>query len=368
MFRRIRILHLINELEIGGAEVLLSETLPKMDRKRFSNSVAYLINKGTLKNALFSAGIDVFDLSWRGRINPFLAFQLMRLIENVKPDIIHTHSIQSDFVGYLTCILKNFKNIVTTQHRAFNPKNKSLFYRLTRALTHHSSVVIAVSNYCRQYLIRELGYNAEVIKVVHNGIDIQKFTQKICKKGGGRLIKIGTLGRLHAQKGLPTLIKAIPYIASDINILCNIPGTGELEGFLKQMVNSLNLGNKVKFWGALSNIEKIKYLQNLDIFIQPSEWEAFGISILEAMAVGLPVIASDLEGIPELVINGKTGVLVKPHNEKDLAQAIITLSKNEKLREKFGKNGRRRAFQFSIDKTVYQLEKIYLNILEKHIT
>lgn len=367
MNKKIKVLHVINALEIGGAEVLLSEILPKMDKKKFRNSVAYLLKKKASIDTLSSAEIEIFDLSWKGRFNPLIIAKLMALLNKIKPNIVHTHSIQSDFVGHLACMLRKFRNRVTTQHSAFHPKHYTLPYRLARTLTHRSATVIAVSDYCRKYLISELGYNSEIIKVVHNGIDVEKFEQKVHRNEKSRFIEIGTLGRLHAQKGLPTLIKAITYVKSNIDVLCYIPGTGELEGVLRRMVSELNLGDKVKFLGALNECEKIEYLQNLDIFVQPSRWEAFGISILEAMAVGLPVIASDLEGIPELVVDGETGILIKPNNEKLLAQTIISLSKNSELQETLGKNARKRASTFTIERVVSALERIYLNVYHNNV-
>ncbi len=363
MHKKIKVLHLINNLEIGGAEVLLFETLRKMNRERFSNFVAYLTDKGSLEHSLTSVGFEVFDLSWNGKVSPFLLFKLAGLLSRIKPDIVHTHSVQSDFVGHLVCVLRKFKNRVTTQHRAFHPKQKTLFYRLARTLTHRSAKVIAVSSYCRQYLVNELGYQFDNIRVVHNGIDLSKFVPKNYYGKKDKFVKIGTLGRLHTSKGLPTLIKAISRIAAEIDVRCTIPGSGELERDLKKMVGDYNLNDKVKFLGPLNEEEKIRYLLDLDIFVQPSYWEAFGIAILEAMAVGLPVIASDLDGIPELVIDRKSGLLVRPKDEKKLAQALIVLSKDPQLRRELGVNARKHATQFSVQKTVSHLENIYLEQL-----
>jgi len=361
--KKIKVLHIINSLALGGAETLLADLIARMDRTRFDNHVAHLLSPDHSGQATIKAGVPIYDLSRNGKPNPLMLLKLSRLIDQMKPDIVHTHAVQSDLVGHMACMLKGIRNRVSSQHSAFHPKNGTLIYRIARSLTHHAAAVIAVNDYCRDYLVRVMGYAPDIIRVITNGIDLKKFPPREPPRENSPTLRVGTLGRLHPQKGLTTLVEAMAEVAGKIKIQCFIPGSGEQEPLLRDMVRKNKLKDILSFPGPLTGIPKIEYLHQLDIFLQPSHWELFGISILEAMAVGLPVIASNLEGIPALVENGRTGILVEPKNPSALAQAVIELGKDLPRRRRYGENARQRAKLFTIERTVAGLEKIYTELV-----
>ena len=194
--------------------------------------------------------------------------------------------------------------------------------------------------------------------VIYNGINANKFTtapNPAVKKKLGMAASDPLLvwvGRVIEQKGLKYLIAAMPAVLakfSEAKLL--LVGTGTEVKKLKQQAAKLGINNSVVFYGAENNRKKLnELLRSADAFVFPSVWEPFGIAIIEAMASGLPVIATKTGGIPEIIQHGKTGLLVRQRNSKELAKTITALLANPNLRRKIAKNGRRvveRKFNFS---------------------
>jgi glycosyltransferase involved in cell wall biosynthesis len=143
-----------------------------------------------------------------------------------------------------------------------------------------------------------------------------------------------------------------------------IAGSGPEENKLKELVKELNIEENVNFLGYISGIKKYSYYKSADVCVFPSIYEAFGIVLLEAMACGKPVVASNVGGIPFVVEEGKTGLLFESGNVEDLADKIVTILKDEELREKMGEAGRERAKEFTWDKIAERTVEVYKEILK----
>jgi glycosyltransferase involved in cell wall biosynthesis len=196
------------------------------------------------------------------------------------------------------------------------------------------------------------------IKYVNLGIDIEKFTP--IKKEDKKIIEFLFVGRIVPIKNIPFLIKGfIEAYQENKNIVLNIVGEGDKNEVEKVKNLSKELSN-IKFLGKKTGDELIKMYQKSDIFVLTSNYDNYPNVVFEAMASGLPVVATNVGGISSQVINKKTGYLVELNNIKELKNRILELSSNKELREKMGKLGRKRVEQeFSWEKSAEQLEKIY---------
>jgi len=220
------------------------------------------------------------------------------------------------------------------------------------------ATTIAVSQAVRGQLI-DLGLSKNKVKVIYNGIDIKKFhPQKISKPQPEKLI-IGTVCRLCPEKGVDYLIKAFGQAINKNNeLLLMIVGEGPEKENLKNLARDKNISDKVFFLGWQDDIPR--FLNSIDIFaLTPTRRESFGISAGEASACGLPVVATDISGLSEVVSDNETGLVVESKNIDKIASAIVRLANDENLREDMGKAGRKRVIEnFTIEQMIDNFEKV----------
>jgi len=174
---------------------------------------------------------------------------------------------------------------------------------------------------------------------------------------------------LRPKYGIDILIKAFKILTKKYNsVELHIIGDGEQRKELENLASDLNISSKVKFWGYVKNEDLPSKLSMMDIFAMPSirESESFGVAAVEASAMGLPVVASNIGGIPEVVLNGKTGFLVKPGDVDELAKYLEILVINENLRKKMGDAGRRFVEEkYDWQKNVSDMEEIYKMVIQR---
>lgn len=353
-----RILHLGKYFypKKGGIESY-THLLAKKAKKL--NHEVYVIVSNTSNQFKYEKidGINVFRLP---RIIYFLrtpfTIPFIYLIKKIDPDIIHLHIPNPwfEFNLFLYSLLDREVKIIVTYHSdviwytPFHFLGEMLRRLYLIPLLKLSKKIIATSqNYVDgSPILRKL---RNKIKIIPLGVDIRKFKPlKIRKLNKNVLLFVG---RLSPYKGLIYLLQAIKIVSKRRkDFILFIVGDGELRKKLEKMVKDLEIENFVKFTGKVSDKELIKFYNLCDIFILPSihKSEAFGISQLEAMACGKPVISTNLEGsgVPWINQHMKTGLVVEPKNPNELANAILYLLKNEKLRKRFGRNARKRVLKF----------------------
>jgi len=186
----------------------------------------------------------------------------------------------------------------------------------------------------------EIGVDAAKLKIVRCGVDAEQFSRRLGFVAN-EVVKIGLVGRLVEKKGIDTLIKAVTLVKQKgLSFELLIAGSGPLDNELAQLVKTLGLDStEVQFLGAMPHAEVAAFITSLDMFVLPCKQDSYGdmdgvpVVLMEAMLSGVPVISTELSGIPELVINEITGLLVKPNNETALADAIIRLVNDETLRQ-----------------------------------
>ena len=215
-----------------------------------------------------------------------------------------------------------------------------LFYR--------RSIFITVSNSSKEELI-EIGVPEDKIKVIHNGIS-NTYNPDWSKKSS--FPHILYLGRLKKYKRLDHLIRAMKLVKKEVeDAKLSIAGSGDVEEELKKMVEELNLSNHVEFYGYVNEEKKKDLLQSAWVFVTPSQKEGWGLTVIEANACGTPAIAYDVPGLKDSIRNGETGLLVANGDIHKLAESIIRVLKDEKLREKLSKNALNWSKNFSWDES-----------------
>jgi starch synthase len=283
-------------------------------------------------------------------------------------DIIHAHSYGPfpTFAGSLASALDHSILIVTPHSDAGRPAwSKRLFDRIVPRLTLKVAArVIAVSEHEASCLVR-MGVARDRIRVIPNGVDLKEFAEMGTRRDRDGLIAL-FVGRVDLdQKGLDVLIRAMAKLPR--NSLLRLRIVGEDWGgaeLLRQLALRLGVANRVTFVGKLSRLDLISEFAQADFLVLPSRFEPFGIVVLEAMASGLSVIASRVGGIPEIIAEGKTGLLVEPEDPGALAGSMQLLSEDDTLRLSMGRAARERVKEYAWDAIVPRILSVFVEALE----
>jgi len=361
--KKINLLHLITELEPGGAENLLLGIAAKLDKKRFNAKVAYVYGPGTLAEAIRKTGVGVSDLSRRGRIDPLLPLRLFLLLRKEKVDILHTHLVHASIAGRIAAKMAGVKCITTTRHYGYYQKEKSLVNWMERKTAVFNDNLIAISNAVKRYLVSKEKYGPDKIQVLYNAVDLDLFDPADRRSDGGPLI--GSVGRLYPSKGYDTLLRSMPDVLQAFpGARLMIAGSGKERGRLEELCSQLDISDKVIFLGRRTPAEIRRFLKEITLFVLASNWEGFGLAVVEAMASGLPVVTTKVGGLPEIVVEGKTGFVVPCGRADALAEKLIFLLRNPNLSLQMGREGRKRVETlFSLDTMMVKLETMYRDLL-----
>lgn len=375
---KISIMHLIPKIRdrdgIYGAEKVLLTVSNKVDKSRFRTIVVSLSDVNPKLPVLLceaqKKGISTDIIYMKGRFDLRAIFKVRRLLDKYSIDILHCHTYKADIIGLLASRFKKV-HIVTTLHGWTASNTKIKIYELLEVFaTSFFDKIIVVAECIKGKLFKRRGVDKKVT-VIPNGVDankplkevnIEKIKEELNIKPQSQII--GSIGRLSREKGYRYLLDAIVQIKDRFpNIVFVLIGDGPDEENLKDYTKKLEISNRVIFLGYQNYIDK--FLAMMEIFILPSLRESFGLVILEAMVAGKPVVATSVGGIPFLVENMKTGVLVPPKDPLALANAIVKLLEDKEEAKKMGLAGRKRVEEkFSADAMVKIYEGIYINLMK----
>ncbi|NQV88307.1 MAG: glycosyltransferase family 4 protein [Parcubacteria group bacterium] len=367
-----KILYVITKGNFGGAQRYVYELATSMPKDKFDVVVAFG-QSGALETKLKTAGVRTImipqlsrDVNLLGDIKTL--FALTKIIRNERPDILHLNSSKVGALGGLAGRLTGVKKIIFTGHGwAFNEK-RSFFSKTFILFSHWVTILlshktIAVSEKTKSQ-INKLPLVKNKIEVIHNGIGEIPFKEGFeSRQFLGKNIRedlwIGTVSELHKNKGVDFIIEAFSQISSDFpNTTLVIIGEGEERDNLEQLVMEKNLQEKIHFVGNVDNARI--YLKAFDIFTLTSRTEAFPYVILEAGLAGLPVVASAVGGIPEIIKNDQTGMLARVGDKKEINLLINDLLQNSEKKERLGKAlGIRVKSDFSLQKMVEETIRVY---------
>jgi len=367
--RRIKVLFLITELNVGGAEMVVAKITAHLNEDRFHCSVCSLLPDGRLAEVLQEQGIKTLSLNVKEKFDVRGLFRLLRLLREEKTDILHTHLFHANLLGRIAGRMAGVPVIISHQHGVERSRSKvrSLLDRLT---SRYADVVISTCEVVKQTLIKRDKIPPDKIRTIYKGVEI---TNAEVKSSSARrnlgitsdVPVVGIVANLRSMKGHDTFLKAARMILNDVeNARFLIVGGGPLEGKLKALAFKLGVSPQTIFTGFRDDVPSL--LATMDVFVLPSLWEGVPIAILEAMAMAKPVVATEVGGIPEIVVNGETGILVPPQNPKLLAEAIIALLQNRERAEAMGRAGRERVERcFTVERMVQQTEALYEELIKE---
>jgi len=283
-------------------------------------------------------------------------------IWKIKPDIVHSQSLLIGIPAWAAKKILKIPYVIWGQG-----SDVYLPGRLTRITSKYmlknADAVLALTEDMKQNM-REI-YERDIF-VVPNGIDLERFKISLGGKKEDNVKTIISVGRLHPVKGISYLIEAMAIVHREMpDVRLVIVGDGIERSRLEELTERLDLNSCVQFVGQVSQ-ERIPWIMHqADVFILPSLSESFGIVNLEAMAAGLPIVATNVGGIPYVIEEGINGYLIKAKSPNDIADKILILLQNDGIREKMSANNKKKAEQYAWSKVVGNVESIYLSILEK---
>jgi len=370
---KIKILYIITGLEIGGAEILLLNIVKNLNKDLFNCSILYLKGKADIGGEFSELNIDVYNNSRYSFFNPYKYWKIFNLIKQKKIDIVHSHLIHSNLIARIIGKASNVKVIINSEHNTSNWKFKYIpFIILFRITLRYVNLVHCISNSVRDHILSIITIDNSKLKVIYNGICLDRFKNNKFQKTSTINYSnshpiIGCVSRLDKRKGIEYLIKAIGLLKvqyKDIKLI--LVGDGPQRSFLNRLVKELSLVDQVVFVGKTFEVEK--YLSIFDFFVLPSLQEGLSIAIIEAMASGVPVIASNVGGIPEVITHKQDGILIKAKNENDIFEAVIQLNNDKKLKSKLISNAYDKiSAKFDIRKIVKEFESMYTHYINKII-
>lgn len=348
------ILLLTPVFEMGGTESYIL-TVANALKEEFNIKV--LSGGGRREGELKKIGIEHEKCDCLRKRNLFNIvrgiYEVMKYIKSNKIDIVHTSSVYTTIIAKIAIILSlNIKaKVVITLHGG---PNKKIEKNSAKILNLFADKVIALSNNSKNKLI-DNGMKEGNICVIYNGIDKLR---KIYKKNNSGKVIIGSCGRLTEQKGFDYLIEAIALIKRN-DIECWIIGDGELKESFEEKISRMNLKTKIKLLGFRENIGEL--INEMDIFILPSLWEQFPISILEAMSLGKAIIATDVNGVKEEIKD--CGILVKPADVLEIKNNLELLINNKALVSNLGEKSEKRFNKYFLSTImVDKLRKVYCKL------
>ncbi len=354
--RPTRILFLMVGLGLGGAERVVAEIAKALDPRRFSVEVYSLKGPGPVGEAMTRAGIRVTaPRGWR-RMGSLCS--LWRRIVRGDFDVVHSHLIWANIAAVLMA-----KRVPVIWHEHDTQEWMRWGHRfLYRLFIGRSDHVVTVSCAVGDWIRAAYPGLGRRVSVIPNLLPADCRVPKAPEPFGEtekRGLKIGFVGRLEEpKKGLAVLLEAMTrVIRIHPNAICQIIGDGPARNWLLDRRKLLGLERAVEFLGAKT--EMAAFYQTWDIFVLPSLWEGFGLVLLEAMAAGLPIVASRVGGVPEIVRDGQTGILVPPGDPDRLAHELCRLVENPGERQAMGKVGRAAVERYRSGMVIPELERLY---------
>jgi glycosyltransferase involved in cell wall biosynthesis len=358
----VRILHVAKVAGISGSENHLLLLLPQLAERGYSVRLV-MLHEGEpgaeeFAARLRAAAVPVDELRLPRALDPVAFTRLGRIVRRERPAILHTHLVHADFHGLVTGRIARVPVLVSTKH-GFNAfRDGRAFAAADRAVAGLADVHIAISAGLARYLAESEGFDESSFEIVHYGIARGPDPAPLPDAP-----RLAIVGRLIPIKGHEVLLRALAAVRKGLpEVTLDVAGDGPLGGELRATAARLGLGDAVTFLGHVSPAASV--LDHAHVVVVPSFGEGFGMVALEAMERGRPVIASRVGGLPEIVDDGRTGLLVPAADADALAGAIRELVSDPERAEAFGRAARARAAeQFSQERCTDRIEELYRSAL-----
>lgn len=373
-----RILHVIDHLGSGGAQEAVCQLVKYGRKELFQPEVVCLHGFGHYYEILRSWGVPVHTLAPQGFARaaiPFIFLRLFRLLARNRYDIVHTHLIGANVLAAPLAALYRVPVRFTHDQTRDDVRDYSFVHRgldaLANRLNHH---VIAVSSSIRTFLCRQEKVSADKISVIYNSVDLLRFAPK--RAPGTRMAArqrwdlpadaalVGGVGRLHYQKNFPLFLEVAAEVCRRLpQALFVIAGEGPERAALEDMARKLGIDSRLRFLGFVPDMPEL--YQALDVLMLTSHFEGTPLTVLEAMAMGIPVVAARVDGVAEVLEDGRDGIVVPPGCRDLFVEGVCRVLQDQALHRRLSHAGQEKARRrFSAEAMVRRVEALYLQYLE----
>ncbi len=364
---KINVVHLVEDLNVGGLERTIATIAFKINKDKFNIKVWCLVKGGKILDELRDNAIDVEILGMKSPHNPLFYIKLVRKLRNNGIHIAHTHGVTANGIGCMAAILAKTPVIITHIHTIHIKQS----YKSTlkdRFLNIFTDKIICCSKAVADFVIEKERVNSRKVIVIYNGVDIDKFKSKsdgIVEDKG--VFTIGCIASLYPHKGHYSLLEAVKKVTQKTpqKVKLIIVGDGILRDDLENYAEKLGIKELVEFKGIISDIASVMPMFNL-IILPSSKREGLGLSLIEAMASGLPVIGTNIGGISEVIDDGKSGLLIEPNDSESMAKAILLIINDKNKALAMGERGREIVKdKFSACFMVREIENLYIELFKQ---
>jgi glycosyltransferase involved in cell wall biosynthesis len=375
---RYRILHVIDHLGSGGAQEVVCQLVKYCQIEHFQPEVVALHGFGHYWEVLSSWGVPVHTLvpwGFRRAAIPFIFLRLLSLLAHNRYDIVHTHLIGSNLLAAPLAALYRVPVRLTHDQTHDDVRDCSSIHRwldsLANRLNHR---VIAVSSSIRTFLCQKEKVSADKISVIYNSVDLKRFSHNNHPRARAEArqkwelpvdaLVVGGVGRLHYQKNFPFFLELAVEVCNRFpQALFVIAGEGPERVALEEISQKLGIASRVRFLGFVGDMPEL--YQSLDLLLLTSHFEGTPLTVLEAMAMGVPVVASQVDGAAEILEDGRDGCLAPPGNREVFVEKVCRVLQDRAFWERLSRAGREKAERhYSAAAMVRQVEALYLRLLE----
>lgn len=358
-----KVVEIMPEFGLAGAEIMCENLIYGLIDKNIEVVVVSLYTfESAITDRMKARGIRIIYLGKKSGLDFSVYKKLNDVLKTEKPDVVHTHryvmqyAIPCALINRVQVCVHTVHNVAKKEQDFIKRKQAYLFYHLLKVRA------VALSNEIKKTVCAEYKLKENEVPVIFNGEDLSGFRKKDNYQKGERL-KILHIGRFMDAKNHKCIMEtAIELLHMGQKIELFLVGNYETEIGSKciEMVRENKCDKYIHFMGLQDNVKP--FLENADIFILPSKYEGVPMSLIEAMATGLPIIASNVGGIPDMIDNYESGILITP-NKEELKKTIEELSENEGLRKKMGENAYIRSREFDSSKMAERYIAVYKELL-----
>ena len=352
--KKLRILQFMPEFKLAGAEKMCVDLCIELSKDNIVEVVSFYDIQTSLTKKLEENGIKILYLNKNKGLDLSIIKKIKKIILEFKPDIIHTHRYCLTYVIPATFFKKGKIRIIHTIHNVATKETHMLLRKIQGIYFRNKKIIpVAISDEVKKTIISEYKIKKYDIPMVYNGIDLENCIIKENYKLNGNILHIGRFA--EAKNHLKFIERFKNVVRKYPNIKLFLIGDGDLRDKIKNYVKDNKLENNVFLLGLIDNV--YPYLYNADLFILPSLYEGMPITLIEAMGTGLPIIATDVGGIPDMIEDKKDGLLI--HDINQLDSSIVYLLENKSYREQLGRNALIQSSNFTSKNMADMYLKIY---------
>ncbi|WP_161879560.1 glycosyltransferase [Alkalibacterium sp. MB6] len=367
-----KVLHIINNLGSGGAEKLLEDLIPLMNKMENVEADILLLTdeKNVFYDSLINKGVKVDVVKYRNMYDVRNIFEIKKYIVYGGYDIVHSHVFPTQYwVALSKIILRNKKvKFITTEHSTHNRRREKFYFMyIDKFIYAQYDSIISITEKTRDNLIDWIDpkrKNLDKHIVIENGVDIEKIKVALPYKKSELIEGINEntklicmVGRFSEAKDQPTLIRAVSKLSRDIHLI--LVGEGPLMADNKKLAEELGVSDRVHFLGFRQDIPRI--LKTVDIVVLGSHWEGFGLAAVEGMAAGKPVVVSDVEGLRDVVKDKESRFILR--SDEDLSGKITNILFFDEIYYRKVNYSNKRCLDFRLDEKVKQLVNLYFELI-----